>query len=154
MHGEKFEKDVRKLGDGGFEDILDRGDRDGKSQRRRKRRRNPYGQLGRARRSPTNSARLNRALVELTASEFKVHMLLWKWRGAPARGKLPFFTIKGVGRFCNLTRPTVRCAIAGLVRKGWIQRLGYNAQDKNELYRLVAIVDVPRLDDPSRKCVD
>lgn len=91
---------------------------------------------------PTNSERMNRALKELGKSAFKVHTLLWKWRGAPARGKLPFFTVRSLSKFCSLTRPTVRSALRELVGKGWIQKLGYSCHKKNELYRLVPIRDV------------
>lgn len=101
------------------------------------------GQGYRVRGGPTRSERLNRALVELSPSAFKVHTLLWKWRGAPARGLLPFFTIHSLSKFCNLTRPTVRSGLVELVRKGWIQRLGYNCHVKNALYRLVPIRKVP-----------
>lgn len=94
-------------------------------------------------RTPTNSERLNRALVELGCSAFKVHLLIWKWRGAPARGTLPFFTIRSLEKFCNLTRPTVRVALRELTRKGWIVRLPYNKHHKNTLYRLVPIRKVP-----------
>ncbi len=88
---------------------------------------------------PTNSERMNRALVELSSSAFKLHMLMWKWRGAPAKGKLPFFTIHSLGRFCGMTRPTVRSGLRELVCKGWIVKLGYDGRRKNELYRLVPI---------------
>lgn len=93
--------------------------------------------------SPTNSERMNRALVELSPSAFKIHCLLWKWRGAPARGHLPFFTIHSLNKFCSLTRPTVRRALGELVSAGWIDRDGYNPHHKNALFRLVAIRDVP-----------
>lgn len=96
------------------------------------------------RRFPTNSERLNRALVELSTSAFKVHLLVWKWRGAPARGTLPYFTIRSLEKFCNLTRPTVRVALRELTKKGWIERLPYNVHHKNTLYRLVGIRKVPR----------
>lgn len=95
-------------------------------------------------RTPTNSERLNRALVELGSSAFKVHLLIWKWRGAPARGTLPYFTIRSLEKFCNMTRPTVRVALAELTRKGWIIRLPYNKHHKNTLYRLVATRKIPR----------
>lgn len=91
---------------------------------------------------PTNSARMNRALRELGPSAFKVHTLLWKWRGAPARGHLPFFTIHSLSKFCGLSRPTVRSVLLELVGKGWIQRLKYNKHSKNALYRLIPIRDV------------
>lgn len=94
-------------------------------------------------RTPTNSERLNRALVELGCSAFKIHLLVWKWRGAPARGSLPFFTIRSLEKFCNLTRPTIRKALAELTRKGWIVRLPYNKHHKNTLYRLVPIRQIP-----------
>lgn len=90
-------------------------------------------------RSPTNSERLNRALTELGSSAFKVHILVWKWRGAPARGTLPYFTIRSLEKFCNLTRPTIRVALRELTRKGWIVRLPYNVHHKNTLYSLVPI---------------
>ena len=94
-------------------------------------------------RTPTNSERLNRALKELRPGAFKVHLLIWKWRGAPARGLLPYFTIHSLGKFCMMSRPTVRMALKELGRKGWIQRLPYNKHHKNTLYRLIAIRKVP-----------
>lgn len=94
-------------------------------------------------RSPTNSERMNRALKELRPAAFKIHELLWKWRGAPARGTLPFFTIRSLEKFCNLTRPTVRVAMLELTRKGWIIRETYNKHHKNALYRLAPIRKVP-----------
>lgn len=101
------------------------------------------GRRGSARRlTPTNSERMNRALVELSPSAFKIHLLLWKWRGAPARGHLPFFTIHSLNKFCSLTRPTVRRALAELVSLGWISCQDYNKHHKNALFRLVAIRDV------------
>jgi len=93
--------------------------------------------------SPTNSERMNRALLELGPSAFKIHTLLWKWRGAPAKGHLPFFTIHSLAKFCSMSRPTVRTGLVELVAKGWIQRLKYNAHIKNALYRLVPIRDIP-----------
>ncbi|MBA7528094.1 hypothetical protein ES705_20277 [subsurface metagenome] len=98
----------------------------------------PPGREYRAR-SPTSSERLNRALAELGSSAFKIHMLLWKWRGAPARGLLPFFTIHSLSRFCKLSRPTVRMALRELLHKGWIRPERYNKHHKNTLYRLVSI---------------
>lgn len=98
----------------------------------------------RQRLSPTNSERMNRALVELGPSAFKIHVLLWKWRGAPARGLLPFFTIYSLAGFCSLTRPTVRSGLRELVRKGWIRSKGYNKHHKNELYELVPIREIPK----------
>lgn len=103
---------------------------------------NPQGREYRAR-SPTNSERMNRALAELGLAAFKIHLLLWKWRGAPAKGTLPFFTIHSLGKFCALSRPTVRGGLRELHRKGWIIRAAYNKHYKNALYRLVAIRKVP-----------
>jgi len=94
-------------------------------------------------RTPTNSERLNRALTELSLSAFKVHTLIWKWRGAPARGSLPFFTIRSLERFCHLTRPTIRVALTELTKKGWIKRSTYNKHYKNTLFSLVPIRRVP-----------
>ncbi len=94
-------------------------------------------------RTPTNSERLNRALVELGPSAFKIHTLVWKWRGAPARGSLPYFTIRSLEKFCHLTRPTVRVALGELTKKGWIVRKSYNKHHKNALYSLVPIRKVP-----------
>jgi len=94
-------------------------------------------------RTPTNSERLNRALVELSLSAFKVHTLIWKWRGAPARGTLPFFTIHSLEKFCHLTRPTIRVALRELTSKGWIERLPYNKHQKNTLFRLVPVRKIP-----------
>ena len=91
---------------------------------------------------PTNSERMNRALKELGLSAFKIHTLLWQWRGAPARGLLPFFTIHSLSKFCSLSRPTVRVGLAELVRKGWIRRLKYDKHAKNALYSLIPIRDV------------
>ncbi len=102
----------------------------------------PPGREYRAR-SPTNSERINRALAELRPGAFKVHMLLWKWRGAPARGLLPFFTIHSLSRFCKLSRPTVRMALRELIHKGWIRPEGYNKHHKNTLFRLVQVRKVP-----------
>ena len=124
-------------------EVLDRG-----SRRRRSVRDllneidDPPGREYRAR-TPTNSERLNRALAELRPSTFKVHILLWKWRGGPARGLLPFWTIHSLARFCSLSRPTVRVALRELLRKGWIRSEGYNKHHKNTLYRLVPIRQVP-----------
>jgi len=94
-------------------------------------------------RSPTNSERLNRALIELSASACKIHLLLWKWRGAPARGLLPFFTIHSLSRFCKMSRPTVRMALRELLHKGWIRPEKYNKHYRNTLFRLVSIRKVP-----------
>lgn len=102
----------------------------------------PLGREYRAR-SPTNSERLNRALAELGSAAFKVHLLLWKWRGAPARGLLPFFTIHSLSRFCRLSRPTVRMALRELMHKGWIRPERYNKHHKNTLFRLVSVRKVP-----------
>lgn len=99
----------------------------------------PRGTISRIRRFPTNSERMNRALTELQPSAFKIHLLLWKWRGAPARGTLPYFTIHSLSKFCNLTRPTVRSGLRELIRKGWIKPAPYNVHHKNALYRLVGI---------------
>jgi len=106
------------------------------------------GGTGKHRKSlrPTNSERMNRALKELGTSAFKIHMLLWQWRGAPAKGNLPFFTIHSLGKFCSLTRPTVRAGVKELIRKGWICKQGYNIHHKNELYRLIPIRDVCEVD--------
>lgn len=103
-------------------------------------------EVGRKRLFPTNSERMNRALKELGTSAFKIHMLLWQWRGAPAKGNLPFFTIHSLAKFCALTRPTVRSGVKELVRKGWIQKQGYSKHHKNELYRLIPIRDVAEVD--------
>ncbi len=94
-------------------------------------------------RTPTNSERLNRSLIELGSAAFKVHMLLWKWRGAPARGLLPFFTFHSLSRFCNLSRPTIRKALQELIDKGWIRAKNYNVHHKNTLYELVGVRKVP-----------
>lgn len=105
----------------------------------------PGGDNGRYRaRSPTRSERLNRSLKELGLSAFKVHILIWTWRGAPAKGNLPYFTIRSLEKFCGITRPTVRSALGELVAKGWVERLPYNPHHKNTLYRLIAIRKVPR----------
>lgn len=92
---------------------------------------------------PCNSERMNRALAELGPSAFKIHTLLWKWRGAPARGLLPFFTVHSLGRFCSMSRPTVRAGLRELVGKGWIRPGSYNKHKKNQLYRLVAVREIP-----------
>lgn len=99
----------------------------------------------RKRLSPTNSERMNRALAELVPSAFKIHTLLWKWRGAPAKGLLPFFTIHSLAKFCTLTRPTVRSGLRELIDKGWIQKQEYNKHTKNALYRLIPIRDIPKI---------
>lgn len=94
-------------------------------------------------RSPTRSERLNRALKELRPAAFKVHMLIWTWRGAPGRGMLPYFTIRSLEVFCRLTRPTIRLAMMELTSKGWIIRRPYDKHHKNTLYELVPIRRVP-----------
>lgn len=124
-------------------DVLDRGSR-------QKRTASPLpddsddGSRGEYRvRSPTRSERLNRALTELRPAAFKIHMLIWTWRGAPARGTLPFFTIHSLARFCRMSRPTIRMGLKELARKGWIEKLPYNKHHKNTLYRLIGIRKVP-----------
>lgn len=102
----------------------------------------PKGTISRIRRSPTNSVRLNRALTELRPAAFKILILLWKWRGAPARGTLPYFTIRSLSKFCNMSRPTVRKGLMELIRKEWIKPAPYNKHHKNALYRLVPIRQV------------
>lgn len=92
--------------------------------------------------TPTNSERLNRSLKELGPSAFKIHTLLWQWRGAPAKGHLPFFTVSGLSKFTSMSRPTVRSGLMELVEKGWIQKLGYDKHHKNELFRLIGIREV------------
>lgn len=94
-------------------------------------------------RPATNSEQLNRALVELSPITFKIYMLLWKWRGAPAKGILPFFTIHSLGRFCRTGRHEVKRAIAELTLKGWLDPEQYDKHHKNSLYRLVPIAKVP-----------
>lgn len=114
--------------------VLERGKRKGETDSRPRRRL-----------SPTNSERMNRALKELGPSAFKIHCLLWKWRGAPAKGLLPFFTIHSLAKFCSLTRPTVRSGLRELVSKGWIQKQKYNKRQKNALYRLNPIREIPEI---------
>lgn len=98
------------------------------------------GEAKRERRSlPTGIVRLDRALVELSHPAFKVYILLWRWRGAPAKGNLPFFTIHSLARFCGMTRHVVKRAIAELVSKGWIEPGQYDCHKKNSLYKLVPI---------------
>ena len=116
-----------------IEEVLDKGERE------------KEGEKGKYRvRTPTNSERMNRALAELRPAAFKIHALLWKWRGAPARGTLPFFTFHSLSKFCGLTRPTVRTAMRELVVKGWISRKKYSKHHKNALYSLVAIREIQR----------
>jgi len=98
---------------------------------------------GRKKLCPCNSERMNRALGELGLSAFKIHTRLWKWRGAPAKGVLPFFTIHSLARCCAMSRPTVRGGLEELVSKGWIRPGSYNKHNKNRLYRLVAVRDIP-----------
>ena len=97
----------------------------------------------RVRGGPTRSERMNRALKELRPAAFKVQQLLLVWRGAPAKGNLPFFTIHSLSKFCSLTRPTVRTAFTELIDKGWIRKLPYDKHHKNTLYKLVGIRMVP-----------
>ncbi len=92
--------------------------------------------------TPTRKHRLNRALVELESAAFKVHTLLWEWRGAAARGNLPFFTLKSLARFCGTDRNVIRRAIAELISKGWIEPAPYDCHKKNSLYQLVPIEDI------------
>lgn len=124
--------------------FLDRGNRGGGEKRKyNKSSGKDNGKEYRVR-TPTRSERMNRALKELRPAAFKVHALIWTWRGAPARGNLPFFTIRSLEKFCNLTRPTVRKAFDELVDKGYIIRLPYNSHSKNALYKLVPVRKIPK----------
>ncbi|MBA7706580.1 hypothetical protein ES703_115434 [subsurface metagenome] len=105
----------------------------------------------RKRLSPTNSERLNRAFVELGQAAFIIHMLLWKWRGAPHKGLLPFFTCKSVGRFCRMDPKTARNGLRELIAKGWIRPERYNPHAKNTLYRLIPIRDILKPCDRGKK---
>ncbi len=122
---------------------VDRGERGQGYPRGRSGKRKGDAVAPRIRLYPTNSARLNRALVELSLPAFKVHQLLWQWRGAPARGNLPFFTVLGVAKLCGTDRKVVRRALQELTRKRWIERAKYDEHHKNALYKLVPIKDVP-----------
>jgi len=122
--------------------VLERGKREHKPHK-----------VHRFRLSPTNSERMNRALKELGPSAFKIHTLLWKWRGAPSRGLLPFFTIHSLAKFCGLSRPTVRSGLLELTQKGWIEKLGYNVHEKNELYRLTPVREVRSVHEDHVKAV-
>ncbi len=104
----------------------------------------------RVRGGPTRLERMNRALKELGSSAFKIHTLLWQWRGAPAKGNLPFFTIHSLSKYCSLTRPTVRVGLRELVDKGWIEPGDYDRHYKNTLFRLVAIRRIPVLTSAKR----
>ncbi len=92
--------------------------------------------------TPTRKHRLNRALVELSSAAFKVHTLLWEWRGSAAKGNLPFFTFKSLARFCGTDRNVIRHAIAELTSKGWIEPGQYDCHKKNSLFRLVPIEEI------------
>lgn len=94
-------------------------------------------------RTPTNSVRMNRALVELSPMAYKIHSLLWRWRGAPAKGNLPFFTIHSLAKFCGTGRHEVKRVMAELTSKGWIQPGQYDCHKKNSLFRLVPIEEIP-----------
>lgn len=94
-------------------------------------------------RIPTRSERMNRSLAELGLGAFKIHTLLWQWRGSPARGTLSFFTIHSLAKYCSMTRPTVRVALAELVKKQYIERLKYNGHYKNTLYKLIGVRKIP-----------
>jgi len=131
-------EDVETIG-GALSEHLDRGSRTRETARGVVDDSVERGTISRIRRYPTNCMRLNRALTELDPSAFKIHLLLWQWRGAPARGTLPYFTIHSLSKFCNLTRPTVRKGLTELISKGWISKAPYNVHHKNALYRLVAI---------------
>lgn len=120
-------------------EYLDKGSRTRETLRGDNGKKVERGTISRIRRFPTNSERMNRALTELGSSAFKIHQLLWQWRGAPAKGTLPYFTIHSLSKLCNLTRPTVRKSLTELTRKGWISRAPYNKHHKNSLYRLVPI---------------
>lgn len=104
-------------------------------------------------RIPTRSERMNRSLAELGLAAFKIHTLLWQWRGSPARGTLAFFTIHSLAKYCSMTRPTVRVALAELVKKQYIHRLKYNGHYKNTLYKLIGVrkIPPPRGHVPSRR---
>ena len=138
----KFAQEEREGGES-IQGTLDAGNRESDEARPLDDPENGGDDGGSGRRSPTRSERMNRALVELGLAAFKVHALIWTWRGAPARGNLPFFTIRGLQKFCNLTRPTIRKALDELTGKGWIARLPYNCHHKNTLYRLVAVRKIP-----------
>ncbi len=105
----------------------------------------------RIRLSPTNSERLNRALVELSDAEFKELILLWKWRGAPGTGPLSYFTVEGVARHTGHSRRATGMHLQALKEKGWIRGNGYNEHWKKELYWLAPIETVPKPGDPSKE---
>ena len=90
-------------------------------------------------RAATNIERMNRALLELSPMAYKVHSLFWRWRGAPAKGLLPFFTVKSLAKFCGTHRPEIRRAIAEMVSKGWVEPAPYDKHKKNSLFKLVPI---------------
>ena len=138
-----FASEIPALGEV-LRDYLDKGERHGEGKPKSKE--VPAGDDGKEYRvrSPTRSERLNRALRELRPAAFKIHALIWEWRGAPARGTLPFFTIRSLEKFCNLTRPTVRKAFDELTSKGWIVRKVYNCHHKNALYSLVPVRKIPK----------
>lgn len=152
LGGQTPDYDVSRLGEmlpslvgricGQQDAVLDTGTRAGERAGRQDRRPGTVAPRTCKRLSPTNSERLNRALKELSPSAFKIHTLLWKWRGAPAKGHLPFFTVHGLSTFCGMTRPTVRSGLRELVRLGWIRKQGYNKHIKNELYSLTPIRNI------------
>ncbi len=92
--------------------------------------------------TPTRKHRLNRALVELSFPAFKIHTLLWEWRGAAAKGNLPFFTFKSLARFCGTDAKVVKRGMRELTSKGWIEPGQYDCHRKNSLFRLVPIEEI------------
>ena len=75
---------------------------------------------------------------------FKIHTLLWRWRGVPAKGNLPFFTVSSLARFCGTHRPEILRGMKELVSKGWIQPGQYDCHKKNSLYKLTPIVEIKK----------
>ncbi len=93
---------------------------------------------------PTHRERRNRALKELSGNAYKVHDLLWTWRGAEARGFTPFETDISLAYFLGTDVKVIKRAKEELTVKGWVEFGQYDKHGKNRKAYLVPIRKVPK----------
>ncbi len=94
-------------------------------------------------RGSTYSARWNRGQDELSIWAFGIMVQLWIWRGAAAKGDLPYFTDKSLAKFFHTDVKVVKRAKRELISLGWVKCKPYDCHHKNTLYELIALRKVP-----------